>query len=74
MTAITDETPRYYVVHPLDDAPEQKCRVDDLGLIRMSPSVRACLITLRFYLLLVMGLAVYRILDLIGLFGHHISK
>jgi hypothetical protein len=74
MTAFTNDTPRYYVIHPLDDAPEQKCSAEGLGAMQMSKSVKASLITLRGYLILVTLLTLYRLLDLLGLFGHHVAK
>lgn len=67
------ENTRYYVVHPLDDAPEEKCSPNGLETMHMSKSVKASLIVLRAYLLLIVGLALYRLLDLIGLFGHPVS-
>ncbi len=63
--------PVLYVVHPLDDAPELKRSPEGLGFIHMSRSVKASLVTLRVYLILIMVLAIYRLLDLIGVFGHH---
>ena len=73
-TVKSNESPVLYVVHPLDDAPEQKCSLDGLGHIHLSKSVKASLITLRVYLILILALALYRLLDLIGLFGHHAAK
>ena len=68
------QRPVFYVVHPLDDAPEQKKSVDGLGKMHMSPAVKVSLYTLRGYLILITLLALYRLLDLIGLFGHHVAK
>jgi hypothetical protein len=66
--------PVLYVVHPLDDAPEQKRSADGLGQIHMSKSVKASLVSLRVYLILIMALALYRLADLLGLFGHHAAR
>jgi hypothetical protein len=63
----------YYVIHPLDDAPEEKCNPDDLGPMPMSPVVKASLYTLRGYLVLMIGLALYHFLSVAGLFVHHVS-
>jgi hypothetical protein len=61
----------FYVVHPLDDIPEEKCNAEDLGPMAMTRSVKWSLMALRGYLV-VMGLLVaYHVLDLAGLFGHH---
>ena len=62
-----------YVVHPLDDVLEQKKSVEGLDQIHMSPAVRASLYTLRGYLILITLLALYRLCDLLGIFGHHIK-
>jgi hypothetical protein len=69
--ANTTESNLLYVVHPLDDVQEQKCSADGLGPIRMSKSVRASLVTLRVYLLFILVLAIYRMIGLMGVFGHH---
>ncbi len=75
MLNIKDRNERrcFYVVHPLDDKPELKRSADDLGPITMTPSVKWSLLALRGYLV-VMGLLVsYQVLNLSGLFGHHIK-
>jgi len=74
MTNFTDSAPRFYVIHPLDDAPEQKCSAEGMDTMPMSKSIRASLITLRCYLMLITLLALYRLLVLLGLFGHHVAK
>lgn len=68
------EQTRLYVIHPLDDVPEQKKSVEGLGYIKMSPSVKFSLYALRGYLILIMVLALYRVLDLMHVFGHHVTK
>jgi hypothetical protein len=64
-----DEITYYEVVHPLDDEPEQKLCYKSVGLIRMTPTVRISLMALRVYLLLMIGLVFYRVLQEAGLFG-----
>ena len=59
------------VVHPLDDVPEEKVDTENLGPMAMTASVRISLLSLRAYLVLMMLLVLYHVLDLAGLFGHH---
>ncbi len=56
----------FHVVHPLDDAPEQKVDLEALGPMRMTAIVRICLLALRGYLLLMFGLLGFRVLQLAG--------
>jgi hypothetical protein len=65
----TDE--RFVVIHPLDDAPEQKVDTESLGSMPMTTSVRLSLFALRGYLVLMMLLVLYHAVDLAGLFGKH---
>jgi len=60
----------FVVVHPLDDVPEVKVDTDNLGPMAMTLSVRISLLSLRAYLILMMILVFYHVLDLAGLFGH----
>jgi hypothetical protein len=39
----------FHVIHPLDDAPEQKCSSQGLGHIAITPAVRISLTVLRGY-------------------------
>lgn len=59
------------MVHPLDDVPEEKVDATKLGPIPMTNSVKLSLIALRSYLVLMIALVLYHVLDLAGLFGHH---
>ena len=59
----------FLVIHPLDDAPEQKVETKHLGPMRMTPAVRISLLALRGYLVLMMLLLLYHVLGLAGLFG-----
>ncbi|HLI63656.1 MAG TPA: hypothetical protein VKV05_09665 [Terriglobales bacterium] len=61
----------YVVVHPLDDVPEEKVDTNKLGPMPMTTSVKLSLIALRSYLLLMVLLVLYHVLDLAGLFRHH---
>jgi len=61
----------YIVVHPLDDIPEEKVDTETLGPIAMTTSVKLSLLALRSYLVIMVVLVLYHVLDLAGLFGHH---
>jgi hypothetical protein len=61
----------FVVVHPLDDVPEEKVDTSNLGRMPMTTSVKISLISLRAYLVLMIGLVFYHVLGLAGLFGHH---
>jgi hypothetical protein len=56
----------FKVVHPLDDAPEEKVNLEALGPMQMTAAVRICLLALRGYLLLMAGLLGFRVLQLAG--------
>ena len=70
MTEFDEPTRRerayFDVVHPLDDAPEEKIDTEHLGPMRMTNTVRVCLFALRGYLLLMFGLLGFRVLQLAG--------
>jgi hypothetical protein len=68
---IDEFTNHFVVVHPLDDVPEEKVDTDSLGPMAMTMSVRISLLSLRAYLVLMMVLVFYHVLDLAGLFGRH---
>jgi len=69
--ATTQNQPEYFrVVHPLEDAPEQKCVSEGLGQIAMTPSVRLSLKILRGYLTLMTAMLLYHVLDLAGVLKH----
>jgi hypothetical protein len=52
------------IVHPLDDAPEQKMFHENLGRIRMTRPVRAALCLLQVYMVLVLGLMLVRVAEM----------
>ncbi len=61
----------FVVVHPLDDVPEQKVNSLGFGAMRMTTSVKLSLMSLRGYLILMMLLVLYHVMDLAGVFGPH---
>jgi hypothetical protein len=70
-TVQNSHPPEYFrVVHPLEDAPEQKCVSEGLGQIAMTPSVRLSLKILRGYLTLMTAMLLYHVLDLAGVLKH----
>ena len=71
MTNQIELTNQFVVVHPLDDVREQKVDTANLGPMAMTTSVRISLLSLRAYLVLMMLLVLYHVLDLSGLFAHH---
>ena len=62
-----DQERSFVVIHPLDDAPEAKVKTTGLGPMRMTASVKISLMTLRGYLLMMMLLLLYHVLDVGGL-------
>jgi hypothetical protein len=62
---------RYVVVHPLDDQPEEKVDTSALGPMPMTLSVKVSLMALRGYLILMVLLVFYHVMDLAGVFGKH---
>ncbi len=62
---------QFVVMHPLDDLPEKKLDTSSLGPMRMTTSVRTSLMTLRCYLVLMMALVLYHVMDLAGVVGGH---
>ncbi len=56
----------YYVVHPLDDEPEEKIDVENAGPMEMTASVRYSLLALQIYLVLMLALLAYRVLIMAG--------
>jgi hypothetical protein len=56
----------FYVVHPLFDEPEEKINPETLGPMKMTSAVKYSLLALRFYLILMLILAVYRVLVMAG--------
>ena len=71
LAATTGEPEVFYVVHPLDDAPEQKCDPDGLEHMEMTPPVKISLFALRGYLIVIVSLALYHLGDLFIKGLHH---
>ncbi len=65
-----EEMRRIYVVHPLDDLPEEKIDIEALGPMPMTRAVRWSLLSLRAYLILMSVLVFCRVLQLAGVLGH----
>jgi hypothetical protein len=63
------EEREFLVIHPLDDVLEEKVDTRHLGPIRMTPLVRLSLLALRAYLMAMMLLVIYHVMDLAGAFG-----
>jgi hypothetical protein len=61
----------FLVVHPLDDVRETKIDTSTLGVMPMTASVKASLMALRGYLIVMMLLLLYHVLDLAGVFARH---
>ena len=60
------EEKSYLVIHPLDDIEEQKMDPTRLGPMKMTPAVRFSLLSLRVYLILMILMLLYHVLDLAG--------
>lgn len=65
----TMEERDFLVIHPLDDVQEQKVETKHLGPMKMTPAVRISLLALRGYVVLMMLLVLYHVLDLAGMFS-----
>jgi hypothetical protein len=63
---------RFVVIHPLDDAPEEKVDIAALGPMPMTRSVRLALFSLRAYLILMLCLVGYHVCGQAGFFGLHV--
>jgi len=66
--SIIREVPKnhFVVVHPLDDVVEEKVDTSALGPMPVTTSVRLSLMALRGYLVVMMLLVLYHVLDLAG--------
>jgi len=57
----------YYVIHPLDDPNrEQKVNIDDLGPINMTLSIKLILLVVRVYVILMLSLVVFSVVQYCG--------
>jgi hypothetical protein len=64
----------YYVVHPLDDEPEEKRDPSTLGPMHLSKGEKLSLYALRGYLVLMLFLAGYRVLGMAGVLAPHLVR
>lgn len=56
---------QYLVIHPLDDTPEAKLVVTpEMGRIKLTRSVKASLFALRAYLIIMLVLVAYRVINM----------
>jgi hypothetical protein len=58
---------KYVVIHPLDDRPEEKVDTAALGPMPMTRTVKLSLMSLRAYLVLMILLVAYHVLQIAGL-------
>lgn len=54
----------YVVIHPLYDAPEAKCGAEHLGPIKLSLGSRIALTAVRGYLVAIMLMGAYRVVEM----------
>ncbi|HSR08902.1 MAG TPA: hypothetical protein VLM42_17290 [Bryobacteraceae bacterium] len=59
----------FLVIHPLVDIQEQKIEMQNLGPMRVTFAVKLSPLALRGYLVLMMLLVLYHVLDMAALFG-----
>jgi hypothetical protein len=64
-----EATRAFFVVHPLDDVAEERLDTTHLGPMPMTRAVKYSLFALRAYLVLMMVLVFYHVLDLAGVFS-----
>jgi hypothetical protein len=70
--AVTEVPENHFlIVHPLDDVRETKIDTSTLEAMPMTASVKFSLMALRGYLILMMLLVLYHVLDLAGVFAQH---
>jgi hypothetical protein len=61
----------FVVIHPLDDLPEEKVDTEALGPMPMTRTVKISLLSLRAYLILMVLMVFYHVVDLAGAFAKH---
>jgi hypothetical protein len=64
-----EATRKFFVVHPLDDVAKEKLDTTRLGVMPMTRAVQYSLFALRSYLILMVVLVFYHVLDLAGVFS-----
>lgn len=65
----SEDTRQYRVIHPLDDTPEEKVDTESLGPMPMTRTVKWSLLSLRGYLMVMLMLVIFHVLQLAGLFA-----
>jgi hypothetical protein len=60
----------YVVIHPIYDQHEEKVDIAKLGPMKMTPGVRLALMSLRGYLLVMVGMLAYRFIDMAGVLDY----
>lgn len=63
---ITAHKNGYEVIHPLFDIPEEKIDTENAAPLHMTKSVKWSLVSLRAYLIIMIGLSIYRSMVLAG--------
>jgi hypothetical protein len=61
----------FVVVHPLDDVAEHKVDTSALGPMPMTASVKLSLMALRGYLIVMVALVLYHVIDLAETLAQH---
>ena len=74
MTMKLEETKKNHlvVIHPLDDLPERKVDLEELGPMPMTRSVRLSLVSLRGYLVVMLVLVIYHLIGMATGWAHHV--
>lgn len=54
----------FVVVHPLDDSEEEKVDIKKIGPMLLSKGQKFSLVCLRCYMILILGLVIYRVISL----------
>ena len=67
-TATADDSHLYWVVHPLDDEPEEKCSTEGLGLMPMTRMTKIALLALGCYIILMIPVLIAFVLRTAGVF------
>jgi hypothetical protein len=57
------ENPTFYVIHPLDDIPEEKLKSDHLEPMELNLTTRIALFALRAYLVIMLALLAYHLVS-----------
>lgn len=69
----TQQRDPHLVVHPLFDRPEEKVDTVNTPPMQLTRTVKAALLAMRGYLILMALMLTYHFLDLAGILGHHVK-